>query len=134
MAIAAASGWMSATIVASKPHLAASPAERVAALRMRDKAEGIEKTGSQERQESRSRQKGRVWRKRHFKPTVALDPKAAQADNGEPAKDTGAHAHAEATTNSHRGVTADAANTAATNDGNAIATVSKHPISHRRRV
>jgi chemotaxis protein MotD len=62
-----------------------------------------------------------------FKPTVALDPKAAQADNGEPAKDTGTHAHAEATASSHRGVTADAANTAATNDGNAIVTVSKAP-------
>ena len=91
-----------------------------------DKAEKAEKTDLKSDKKAEADKKA-ASAQTTFKPTVALDPKAAQADNGEPAKDTGAHAHAEATANSHRGVTADAANTAATNDGNAIATVSKAP-------
>lgn len=48
-----------------------------------------------------------------LKPTAALDPEATQAANAEPAKDTGAHIRAEAAANSHRGASADTANTAA---------------------
>jgi chemotaxis protein MotD len=59
-----------------------------------------------------------------LKPTATPDPDAAQAANGEPAKDTVAHARTEATANSHRGVTADTVNAAA-KDGNAVAATPK---------